>query len=374
MTQPLAGIRVADLSHALAGPFCTHQLQLLGADVIKVEPPGGGDDFRERPPVFAAINAGKRSIVLDLRTESDQVALRRLVATSDVLVENYRPGVTVKLGIDWQSLRAVNARLIYCSISGYGQSGPLRDYPAIEWAVQAMSGMTAGYIADDVDGAYLGQGVLDPFSGYVAFSAILAALLQRQQTGIGQRIDTAMLDAAMLLMSPRVAGYFLGEQQGSAGGRRPTMVRYRAKDRRLFVGALHRKWFERLCRIIDAPQLLDDPRFANQRSQAEHADALIEAIEAKLAARPAADWEVEFVNAGLPASVVRTLQEILEHPHLRARGTLAEIDAPDLGRTATVVGAGFRFEHDQPRFQGPVPRLGQHTAEVMAELEAARVS
>jgi CoA:oxalate CoA-transferase len=152
------------------------------------------------------------------------------------------------------------------------------------------------------------------------------------------------------------------------------MVRYRAKDRRLFVGALHRKWFERLCRIIDAPQLLDDPRFANQRSQAEHADALIEAIEAKLAARPAADWEVEFVNAGLPASVVRTLQEILEHPHLRARGTLAEIDAPDLGRTATVVGAGFRFEHDQPRFQGPVPRLGQHTAEVMAELEAARVS
>jgi CoA:oxalate CoA-transferase len=374
MTQPLAGIRVADLSHALAGPFCTHQLQLLGADVIKVEPPGGGDDFRERPAVFAAINAGKRSIVLDLRTESGQAALRRLVATSDVLVENYRPGVSDKLGIDWQSLQAVNARLIYCSISGYGQTGPLRDYPAIEWAVQAMSGMTAGYIADDVDGAYLGQGVLDPFSGYVAFSAILAALLQRQQTGIGQRIDTAMLDAAMLLMSPRVAGYFLGEQQASGGGRRPTMVRYRAKDRRLFVGALHRKWFERMCRIIDAPHLLDDPRFANQRSQAEHADALIEAIEAKLAARPAAEWETEFVNAGLPASVVRTLQEILEHPHLRARGTLAEVDLPESGKTATVVGAGFRFEHDQPRFQGPVPRLGQHTAEVMAELEAAHIS
>jgi CoA:oxalate CoA-transferase len=374
MTQPLAGIRVADLSHALAGPFCTHQLQLLGADVIKVEPPGTGDDFRERPAVFAAINAGKRSIVLDLKTESDRATLLRLVATSDVLVENYRPGVTQSLRVDYESLQAVNPRLIYCSISGYGQTGPLRDYPAIEWAVQAMSGMAAGYIADDVDGAYLGQGVLDPFSGYVAFSAILAALLQRQQTGIGQRIDAAMLDAAMLLMSPRVAGYFLGEQQGSASGRRPTMVRYRAKDRRLFVGALHRKWFERLCRIIDAPHLLDDARFANQRSQAEHADALIEAIEAKLAARSAADWEVEFVNAGLPASVVRTLQEMLEHPHLRVRGTLAEVDAPDLGRTATVVGAGFRFEHDQPRFQGPVPRLGQHTAQVIAELQATRLS
>jgi len=231
--------------------------------------------------------------------------------------------------------------------------------------------MTAGYIADDVDGAYLGQGVLDPFSGYVAFSAILAALLQRQLTGTGQRVDTAMLDAAMLLMAPRVAAHLLGEQQGSAAGRRPTMVRYRAKDRRVFVGALHRKWFERLCRIIGAPELLDDPRFANQRSQSAHASELIEAIEAKLAARSAAEWEVEFVQAGLPASVVRTLQEILEHPHLQARGILAEVDAPDLGRTATVVGAGFRFEHDQPRFQGPVPRLGQHTNEVLAELDVA---
>ncbi|MCA1644665.1 MAG: CoA transferase [Chloroflexi bacterium] len=368
MAQPLAGVRVTDLSHALAGPFCTQQLQLLGADVIKVEPPGTGDDFRERPAVFAAINAGKRSIVLDLHTESGRDTFRQLVGTSDVLVENYRPGVTDKLGIDWPSLQAINPRLIYCSISGYGQTGPLRDYPAIEWAVQAMSGMAAGYIADDLDGAYLGQGVLDPFSGYIAFSAILAALLQRQQTGIGQRIDTAMLDAAMLLMSPRVAAHFLGEQKGSATERRPTMVRYRAKDRRIFIGALHRKWFARLCHIIDAPHLLDDPRFSNQRTQAEHADELIEAIEAKLVERPAAEWEVEFVNAGLPASVARSLEEVLKHPHLSARGILVEVDVPQLGRQATVVGAGFQFEHDQPRFQGPVPRLGQHTAEVLAEL------
>src|SRR6266700_2695832 len=129
MTQPLAGIRVADLSHALAGPFCTHQLQLLGADVIKVEPPGTGDDFRERPAVFAAINAGKRSIVLDLKTEADKDTLSRLVATSDVFVENYRPGVAQLLRVDYESLRAVNPRLIYCSISVHSQPGPLRDYP-----------------------------------------------------------------------------------------------------------------------------------------------------------------------------------------------------------------------------------------------------
>jgi CoA:oxalate CoA-transferase len=368
MTQPLSGVHIADLSHALAGPFCTHQLQLLGADVVKIEPPGSGDDFRERPSVFAAINAGKRSVVLDLKTESGRAALLRLIARSDVLVENYRPGVTTSLGIDYESVRPVNPRLIFCSISGYGQTGPLRDYPAIEWAVQAMSGMAAGYIADDVDGAYLGQGVLDPFSGYVAFSAILAALLQRQQTGTGQRIDAAMLDAAMLLMAPRVAAHFMGDSQGSVAGRRPTMVRFRAKDRRLFIGALHRKWFEKLCHIIDAPELLDDPRFTSQRAQGEHADALIEAIESKLAARPAAEWETELVNAGLPASVVRTLEEILAHPHLRGRGTLAEVAVPELHLTATVVGAGFRFEHDQPRFQGPVPRLGEHTQQVLAEL------
>lgn len=366
MTQPLDGIRVLDLTHALAGPFCTQQLQLLGADVIKVEQPGTGDDFRERPAVFAAINAGKRSIVLDLKAPDGLSVLHRLVQRADVLVENYRPGVTETLHVDWQTLRGINSHLIYCSITGYGQRGPLRDYPAIEWAVQAMSGMSAEYIADDVDGAYLGVGVLDPFSGYIAFSAILAALLQRQRTGTGQHIDTAMLDAAMLLMAPRVAGQLMHDGQGSAMGRRPTMVRFRASDRRLFVAALHRKWFERLCQMIGAPELLEDPRFANHHAQAEHADALIGAIEAQLSTRPAEEWEAEFVRAGLPASVVRTLDEMLTHPHLRERGSLHEVALPD--GTATVVGAGFRFAHDQPGFHGPVPRLGEHTQEILAEL------
>jgi crotonobetainyl-CoA:carnitine CoA-transferase CaiB-like acyl-CoA transferase len=151
------------------------------------------------------------------------------------------------------------------------------------------------------------------------------------------------------------------------------MVRYRARDRRLFVAALHRKWFERLSQIIGAPELAGDPRFASPRSQAEHADALIEAIEAKLAARPAAEWETEFVRAGLPASVVRSLGELLAHPQVEARGTLQEVAAPDLGRAIKVVGAGFRFEHDQPAFRGGVPRLGEHTADVLAELGLADV-
>jgi crotonobetainyl-CoA:carnitine CoA-transferase CaiB-like acyl-CoA transferase len=364
----LDGVRVADLTHALSGSFCTQQLHLLGADVIKVESPVG-DDFRERPATFAAINAGKRSVVLDLKSEQGREALLRLVERSDVLVENFRPGVTRSLGIDWQALQPVNSRLVYCSISGYGQSGPLRDYPAIEWAVQAMSGMSASYIGDDVDGAYLGLGVLDPFSGYVAFSAILAALLQRQQSNIGQYIDVSMLDAALLLMAPQVTALTTADSESPVGReRRPTMVRYRARDRRLFVAALHRKWFVRLAQIIGAPGLADDPRFASQGLQAEHADALIHEIESKLAARPAAEWEAEFVRAGLPASVVRPLDELLAHPHVEARGALTQVAAPDLGGDATVVGAGFRYQHDQPAFRGGVPRLGEYTSEVLAEL------
>ncbi len=366
--QPLADVRVVDLTHALSGSFCTQQLGLLGADVVKVEPPGVGDDFRERPATFAALNAGKRSVVLDLKTETGHTALSQLVAVSDVLVENFRPGVTENLGIEYPSMHALNSRLIYCSVTGYGQTGSLRNYPAIEWAVQAMSGMSASYIADDVDGAYLGLGVLDPFSGYMAFSAILAALLQRERSGCGQRIDVSMLDAALLLMAPRVVAQQLGGDTADGLGRRPTMVRYRAKDRRLFVAALHRKWFVKLCDLIGAPWLAEDPRFGSQRLQAEHADELIAAIEAKLAARPAAEWEAEFVAAGLPASVVRTLTEVLEHPHVCERGTLQRVNVADLGRSVNVVGAGFRLEHDSPAFRGPVPRLGEHTAEVLAEL------
>jgi crotonobetainyl-CoA:carnitine CoA-transferase CaiB-like acyl-CoA transferase len=179
-----------------------------------------------------------------------------------------------------------------------------------------------------------------------------------------------MLDAALLLMAPQVTAVSARDSQPPGGrSRRPTMVRYRAQDRRLFVAALHRKWFERLVQLIGAPELADDPRFANQRSQAEHADALIEAIEARLASRPAAEWEAAFVRAGLPASVVRSLGELLAHPQVEARGALAHVAAPDLGGEALVVGAGFRYQHDQPAFRGGVPRLGEHTSEVLAELD-----
>lgn len=375
MSKPLAGVTVVDLTHALSGPFCTHQLQLLGADVLKVEAPGPGDDFRARPGVFPAINAGKRSMTLNLKSADGFEILSRLLKSADVLVENYRPGVAAKLGLTWDRLHERYPRLIYCSISGYGQQGPLRDTPAIEWAVQAMSGMTASYLTDDVDRRRLGLGVLDVFSGYVAFSAIMAALLQRQQTGQGQRIDVAMLDAALTLMSGAVSSHFLGAEERQTI--RPTMARFPAQDRTLFIAALHPKWFESLCRIVGAPELLADPRFADHAARQRNADALTAELEARTATFPAEELERSLVEAGLPASIVRTLPEILAHPHVRERGILQHVPSPDGadgGEPLTLVGPAFQLtggndgESDALGFQGGVPALGQHTDAALAAL------
>lgn len=367
MTSPLAGIKVVDLTHAFAGPLCTHHLQLLGAEVLKVEPPGTGDDFRDYPgAIFQAVNAGKRSMTLNLKSEEGFGVLRALVQQADVLVENYRPGVPARLGITWETLQAINPRLIFCSISGFGQEGPLRDFPAIEWSVQAMSGMTAAYITEEMDRRKLGLSVLDPFSGYVAFSAILAALLQRQQTGVGQRIDVSMLDAAMTLMCGSVAGILNGVEPRPAV--RPTMARFRAQDRTLFIAALHQKWYESLCGILKAPDLATDPRFATHAARQQHADALTAELESRVAGCQAGDLERKLVAAGMPASLVRTLPEILAHPHIQGRGILEQVPSQADGDPLMLVGAAFRFGDNSLGFQGPVPSLGEHTEEILRGL------
>jgi CoA:oxalate CoA-transferase len=366
MVAPLAGVTVVDLTHALAGPFCTHQLQLLGADVLKVEAPGIGDDFRARPGIFAAINAGKRSLTVNLKSPEGFEVVRRLLAEADVVVENYRPGVAAKLGFTWEMLHALNPRLIFCSISGYGQDGPLRDMPAIEWSVQAMSGMTASYVSAEADHRQLGLGVLDTFSGYSAFSSILAALLLRQQAGQGQRIDVAMLDGALVLMGGAVAAHAIGSDERLS--MRPTMARFPAEDRTLFIAALHPKWFESLCRILGASELVTDPRFADHASRQRNADALTGELEARTRTRSAAELERELVEAGLPASIVRTLPEILAHPHTRERGILQQVSGADGGEPMTLVGPAFQFAGTNLGFQGPVPALGQHTDAVLAKL------
>ena len=363
--RALDGVRVVDLTHAYSGPMCTMHLALSGADVIKIESPGVGDDFRARGGTFAGINGGKRSMTLDLKRPEAQRVLHRMVADADVVVENYRPGVGPKLGVDWDAFKTINPRVIFASISGYGQAGRYKDYPAIEWAVQAMSGMTAQYMSEEVDGRRLGIGVLDAFSGYVAFSAILTALLQRARTGVGQRIDVAMLDAAMVLMTTSVVGQLQGGRGADSSGIRPTMARFRAQDRTLFVGALFDHWFERLCAVLGAPELASDARFASAASRTANADALTAELNRLFALRPAADLEREIVAAGIPASIVRTIREVAAEPHLHERGALQQVEFTERGQEVTLVGEAFRFETDGPRFSRSVPALGQHTDEVL---------
>jgi CoA:oxalate CoA-transferase len=372
LRKPLHGVRVIDFTHALAGPFCTHHLTLMGADVIKVEPPGG-EDFRERPGAFYAANASKRSITINLRAEGARSVMERLVAGADVVVENFRPGVASRLGLEWLRLKQLNPRLIFCSISGFGQDGELKHMPAIESSVQAASGLLAAQVADSDHPRKTPMLLLDPLTGYVAYAAILAALLQRDKTGIGQRVDVAMADVALMISSIAVANAqlefaaptHLSERAGMIG--RPTVGRFQAQDRSLFISAVQSAWWERVCDLIDRPELKSDSRFATSEARFDNADALMVEWSAALAARPAAEWERVLADAGVPAAMVRTLQEFASHPHVVQRGTLSEVSVGETGERIRLVGAGVKFEHGGPGFSSEVPALGAHTDEVLRE-------
>ncbi|MBO0744449.1 MAG: CoA transferase [Candidatus Dormibacteraeota bacterium] len=341
----LEGVVVVDLTHAVAGPFCTLQLLRLGAEVVKVERPAGGDDFRARlgpggrPVTFDALNARKRSVALDLRSEGGRNRLLGLVAGADVLVENFRPGVMDELGLGWERLREVNRRLIACSISGFGQSGPMAGIPAIEWSVQAALGLTDAYVDPDADPLRLGLSVLDPFTGFTAFAQILAALRDRDRTGSGCWLDIAMVDAAVTLMWPQVAETLASGSSTQRLGRRGTMARFRTADCSLFVAALHQRWFEGLCEEIAADDLARDARFASPAARAERPDEVHRALSGRLASVSGRALEPRLHARGIPAAVVRTLEEALRLPAIAERHLLdgATEHGPDLGADTAAV-------------------------------------
>jgi CoA:oxalate CoA-transferase len=365
--QPLRGMRVLDLTHAFAGPYCTYLLSRLGADVIKIEPPHG-DDFRVRP-VFAQINAGKRSVVLDLRSAEGQTAAHRLAAMSDVVVENYRPGVAGALNVDADTLFGINDRLVYCSITGYGLSGPMSTLPAIEWTAQATTGLGSLYLGADADPMFNGVLLLDPFSGFLAHSAILAALLERVRTGQGRRLDISMAEAAAVLAA---SALFDRIQAGSSAGhdaadfeRRPTMARFATADNSvIFVAALHDKWFAGLCAELGCDELLADPRYKSIASRNAHADGLHDTLQRFIAQCQASDLERRLTARGIPAAVVRTMAEFADGPFFAGRSLLRSVQGPSGEVTVFAPSFGGSTGTDV----GPVPALGQHTDEVLSSL------
>ena len=363
MEGPLHGLLVVDLTHAYAGPLCTYNLALLGADVIKVEPPDGGDDFRVwLRPAFDAINAGKRSVTLDLKKPQARDVLYALADNADVLVENYRPGVAQRLGVDWSALRERNPRLVYCSITGYGSDGPLREAPAIEWAVQAAAGVTAEYLQEDDEATRPGLAVVDAFSGFTAVTAVLAALLRRAQTGGG--CQTRYRDDGRCTRSSASVA------EAVNGRRRPASPagsgRFRARDRYSYVSAVHEKWFRGICETLGVPEIAGDARFADPTSRMLHQEELQQAFAERFVTRDAEEWQRELNEQGIPASIVRTLGEAARHEHVKQRHLLHEVNAS--GALISVVGNPFSLPGvDQSPRPPHVPELGEHTDEVLGE-------
>jgi len=384
----LEGIRVADFSHVMAGPYATHLLRLLGAEVIKVEAPGRGDAMRYygadrrydgMAPAFIAVNAGKKSIVLDLKQEQDLDRARKLVARCDVLVENFRPGVMQRLGLGYERVREINERIVYCSVSGYGQFGPRRDWPAIDNIVQATSGMMG--LGGDPGGPPMRVGfpVVDTLTGQTAAFAIVAALLRRERGGGGDYLDVAMFDATMAFMASAVVPYLVTgralERTGNTGySGQPTSALFVARDgRRVSLGVVQQGQFEALARLLGKPQWLEDARFADTEARRTNAAAMQDEVSAVLRTRDAEEWERLLSEAGIPCGLVRTIDEAMSLPELEQRGLRLPIDVRGLPdrEGAEVLSLGILSASDEVGELGPPPKLGEHTEEILGWLSPA---
>ena len=387
MPQPLAGYRVADFSHVMAGPFCSHFLRLLGAEVIKVEPLRGDPmrqygPFREwdgMAPAFVAANVGKRSIAIDLKDPRGAEAARRLVASCDVVLENFRPGVMQRLGLGYEACRQLRAALVYCCISGYGQSGPQRDYPAIDNIVQATSGMMAAGGEEGDPPARVGWPVVDTYTGTLAALAVLAALLQRERFGEGQYIDVAMLDASLVMMTSLATPYLVTGQMLARTGNigysgSPTAAVFPARDgTSISLGVVQDNQFSALCRAIARPDWITDPRFATtlERARPPHAQALREALLPIFASRDGLEWERLLNAVGAPCGLIRDVAGACDAARGADRGLVQQVDVTLRdGKTVTAeyLNAGFVFAKDGPAAPAQVAGVGQHSREILDSL------
>jgi CoA:oxalate CoA-transferase len=380
----LEGVRVLDLTNVLAGPFCCYQLANLGADVIKVEVPGTGDLARELgadPALnkkrmgtsFLAQNAGKRSITLNLKTAAGKQVFQRLVATAQVVVENFRPGVMTRLGLDHEVLRRANPGLIYCAISGFGQDGPLKDNPAYDQIVQGLAGVMS--VTGTKDGAPLrvGYPVADTIGGLTAAFAISAALVRRGRTGEGEFVDVSMLEATLVSMGWQVSNYLIAGVEPRRGGNDNMTASpsgtFATADGLLNIAANRQEQFETLCRLISRPDLVADPRFKHREGRLANRAELKAEIEMALVNGSAADWAAMLNAAGVPAGEILSVPEVLGLSQVTERALVKRFaNTPGVEREVAVVRAGFRLASGDPHPSTPPPELGAHTLSILQEL------
>lgn len=383
MSELLKRIRVLDLTNVLAGPYCCYQLAQQGADVIKVEQPGSGDLARQLgadPELnaqlmgvsFLAQNAGKRSIELNLKSDQGKQAFRKLVQTADVLVENFRPGVMDRLGLGYESLQALNPRLIYCAISGFGQTGPLAKNPAYDQIIQGLSGVMS--VTGDETSAPLrvGYPVCDTIGGMTAAFAISSALVGRHTTGHGEVIDVSMLESMMGTMGWVVSNWLTcGIEPLPMGNQNTTAApsgTFRTGDGLLNIAANKQEQFEILCQLIERMDLVSDPRFQLREERKRHRNALTTELETALQTASAEQWATRMNAHGIPAGEVLTVPQALRHPQVKER-ELTRTFPNIIGQTnLSVVRSGFRLGSGDPEPKTPPPTLGQDTDAILAEL------
>ncbi|MBO1112567.1 CaiB/BaiF CoA transferase family protein [Bordetella petrii] len=387
---PLEGIRVLDLSRILAGPWCTQNLADLGADVIKVERPGTGDDTRHWGPpylkdgqgrdtaeaaYYLSANRNKRSLEADMATPEGAALIRELAAHCDILVENFKVGGLRKYGLDYDSLRELNPRLIYCSVTGFGQDGPCAQLPGYDFMIQGLGGlMSITGERDDLPGGgpqKAGVAVTDIITGMYASVAILAALQERHRSGLGQHLDIALLDCHVALLANQNSNYFAsGVAPTRAGNAHQNVVPYQvfaASDGHLIVATGNESQYRAYCKAIGAPELGDDPRFATNRQRVTNREVLIALLSDIMKQGRRDDWIARLEAVGVPCGPINNIAQAFAHPQVQARQLRRELPHPQ-GGTAAVTASPLRFSASPVVYRRAPPLLGQHTAEILREV------
>jgi CoA:oxalate CoA-transferase len=377
---PLAGVRILDLTRVLAGPYCTTLLWELGAEVLKIEQPGHGDDTRAFPPFvngesvyFASINRGKRSLALDLKNPEDRVVFDRLLERADVLVENFRPGTMERMGYGYEAIKARHPGLIYAAISGFGHTGPYRDLPAYDLIVQALGGMISINGEEGGPGVRLGISLGDLAAGVFAALGITSALYERRASGHGRFIDTAMLDVqTMLLESALVRQFATGDTQRPTGSRHPVITPFdvlQAQDAPIAIACANDHLYALLCSAIGRPELAVDPLYNSLFARFVNHVALKRELEAALAAKPVAAWVEHFRAVGVPAAPIHTMADVVTDPQLAARGMFVEVDDPEMGKLK-MSGSAFNISgYPRSPTRPPAPNLDEARSAILEELE-----
>ncbi len=379
MSKPLEGVRVLDLTRVLAGPFCTMMLSDLGAQIIKVEVPGSGDDSRAFGPFkngqslyFLNVNRGKESIAIDLKNEGGKALLLELAKSCDVIVENFRPGTMEKLGLGWDVLKRANPRLIYAAVSGFGHTGPDSTRPAYDILVQAMGGVMSITGWPDSPPTRVGLSMGDITAAVFGATGVVSALYHREHTGLGQKVDVAMLDCQLAILENALVRYQVdGKSPGALGTRHPTITpfqAFRASDAWFVVAVGNDALWKTFCAAVERPDLFADARFATNGDRTKHYVELIPELERLFDKKPAGEWLALLEKAGVPAAPVNTIEKVMQDRQLAARNMFVTVEDKAAG-TITIPGNPIKMESiEESPTRPPAPALGEHTESVLKSL------